>query len=118
MLVLRFTSESTATLTWKGGTIHIERFNFAVGNDSERLLGEWMITIGTPLAPVYFGERLTLSGIDNEGTVIGIRTGNEASPIIAKRMDGPAQGYWYFGALDSSKIIICCSPLILLVSTK
>lgn len=38
---LVFTSNTTATLTWDGGVESLERFNFALGDVHQRMLGEW-----------------------------------------------------------------------------
>ncbi len=42
---INFTSETTATMSFAGRTIPIERFAAALGNRTERMLGEWRVLI-------------------------------------------------------------------------
>jgi hypothetical protein len=107
-ITVRFTSPSTGVVTWSGGTTNIERFNFALGNNLEQLLGEWVLTQGDPSFPVYFGERLTFTSIESNGaangnriSANGARTGTTRL-LMAAPFDAPVKGYWYFAMLDSS----------------
>ncbi len=42
---LNFTTQISGLLTWSGGTVPIERFNFGFGNTEERMLGEWQTVL-------------------------------------------------------------------------
>lgn len=106
MMTVQFTSESTARITWAGGTVDIERINFKLGEWQQQLLGEWMIVKGNPLFPVYSGERLTLTeavGTGQSAYVSGFRTGKTNSQVIISELEGSgAAQYTYFALLDAS----------------
>lgn len=105
-VTVKFTSETNGTLTWQGRIVPIERFNFALGKGLDRLLGEWVITIGSPSFPIYFGERLTYQEVrtdDGGRLVAGSRSGSPGNPSIVSAFEDPqATGYQYFGMTDSS----------------
>lgn len=105
-VTIKFSSPTEARLTWPGGTINIKRFNFALGKGLKRLLGEWVITVGSPTLPVYFGERLTYQAvsIDNgKHFVEGSRSGSPSNWSIISALKNPqTPGYQYLGITNSS----------------
>lgn len=44
-IVIDFLTETTAELTWKGGTIPIQRQIFAFGDELDTLLGQWQMVV-------------------------------------------------------------------------
>lgn len=44
-ITINFLTETTATIQFRGATKHIERFNFLLGDETDRLVGEWQAII-------------------------------------------------------------------------
>lgn len=68
-----FLSEIRARMSWQGRTFDIDRFTLALGNPTERMLGEWSVVIdfqsrgnqGYPYADYpYFGDVLVVDRLD------------------------------------------------------
>lgn len=101
-VTVQFTSETSGTFTWQGETVPIERFNFALGEGLERLLGEWVITIGSPSSPTGVGMRLTYREVGiSDGTRFaeGSLSGTPGNGSVVSTFEDPqAAGYQYFGA--------------------
>jgi hypothetical protein len=88
-ITIKFTSQSTGIVTWSGGTTNIERFNFALGNKTEQLLGEWALMLEDSSSPIYEGELLALTIINSDGTAEGTRTGDAAGHFRVIHFDAP-----------------------------
>lgn len=105
-VTVHFTSETSGTLSWQGETVPIERFNFALGGGLERLLGEWVITIGSPSFPMYLGARLTYREVsisDGKRYAMGSVSGSPSNPSSVSVFEDPqATGYQYLGMSNSS----------------
>jgi len=60
-----FTSTTTATITVNGIGVNVTRQQFGIdlSDPVTPLLGEWSMTTGQTVVPVYFGERISLNTI-------------------------------------------------------
>lgn len=71
-VAIAFDTETRARLTIGGRTIPIERFNFALGNQTEQMQGEWQVVLDFAPAGTttpannspYFGEILSIDRVD------------------------------------------------------
>lgn len=99
-ITVKFNGPAKGIVTWAGINTPIERFNFALGNEHQKLLGEWALVEDSPRFPVYFGDRLIFAEIKEDGKLWGSITGAPNRPIIVTRQD--ALGYQYSAMLDSS----------------
>lgn len=78
-VTINFTGYETATLTALGATLQLQRFDFSDTNlfNPALLYGEWSTTEGEPSFGTYFGDRISLSAPNANGTVAnGSRTGS------------------------------------------
>ena len=69
-----FDTEQSATMTWRGRTFRIERFNYFLGDKADQMLGEWTIlldwyNLGTEYQDYpYFGELAVFDSVDRGGS--------------------------------------------------
>jgi hypothetical protein len=69
-----FDTEQSATMTWRGRTFRIERFNFLLGDKTDQMLGEWTIlldwyNLGTDYQDYpYYGELVVFDSVDRSGS--------------------------------------------------
>jgi hypothetical protein len=101
---IAFPTSTTATVTIDGSVLNLRREQFGIdlANPVTPLLGEWAITTGSPVFPVYFGERLTLSSAENTASgpgAFGTRTGDSARTVVGAFI--ASSGEWGF-LVDSS----------------
>lgn len=105
-VTIKFSSPTHGILTWSGGSVKIERFNYALGKGLERLLGEWAITIGSPSSTTYFGERLAYREVnttDGMRVVNGSVSGDPGNWSTVSAFSNPeTAGYQYLGIVNSS----------------
>ena len=103
---ITFTSPTTATVSTTGtginSTMYVKRFDFVgyMGTVPDALQGEWSFVDGSPSYPVYFGDRLTFTGISYPNGIrsaTGYRTGSYANAAL-----GWVQNNQLYILLDSS----------------
>lgn len=107
-LELRFSSPTTGTLTWPGGSVPITRFAFGIGADHRRLAGRWVFSsVVSSLSSsdwIHFDGTLTNNGTNFvTGTIQGGRI------AVGALMDGS-----YGVLIDSSTsyydLFMCPAP--------
>lgn len=87
-ITITFSDETHAVISLLGQTISLQRHDFAnytVAPDA--LFGEWSITTGEPILPVYFGERVSFTGPFVSGGVTyaqGNRTGDTSRIVLGQ----------------------------------
>jgi hypothetical protein len=80
-LTLDFSSPTTATLTWPGGSFPISRFYFGIPNDASRLLGIWVYSALGLTSEFTFW--LTFDGTLTDPTLGLVATGETSSGRLA-----------------------------------
>lgn len=105
---LVFTSETTATMTWNGGTVPLQRFDFFLTRnaqldpETELLLGEWQNVLDYSEVPQFmgypfFGDVLVFDTIEtgNPDLFVGCRAENsfDGRCTTAARTNSEAAGY-------------------------
>ncbi len=102
-IVIKFDSPTTAEVTWPGGTINIQRFNFSLGHTINQMLGEWIFVAGPTNYAIFTGERIIFDQveIDDSGRyyATGYRTGDTNSTAVVMESDDQQSVYIL---LDSS----------------
>jgi hypothetical protein len=105
-IAIRFNSPGTAEIDWSNGTLSIQRFNFALGeNWQNQLLGEWALVSGGSVFPAYDGDRITFDAVQQSDTldVIGHRTGNTNAKITIFDASGdPIRDFTRFGFMSTN----------------
>lgn len=104
-VTIEFTSPSTATLTWSGKSITIERFNFNLAEGIQQLLGEWLFLSKEPSEiSSYQGDRITFNRIAGEKEITGSRTGVPSEVAIASVVDVDIpNGFSYLITIEESQ---------------
>jgi hypothetical protein len=113
---INFLTEMKATLTLGGRTIPIERQNFRLGDATDRMLGEWQLTLdfseyGTDYYDFYpfVGDLFRVEGVDRSGTLayfFGCRPASSTSTCGSNpyhAMDGeyiPSQDAYVADVID------------------
>ena len=81
-ITIDFITETTATIRFQGAVKNIERFNFLLGSNTDRMLGEWQTVVdfsSTGSAFPYIGDVMLFDNtflLDGEETVEGCRPEN------------------------------------------
>lgn len=108
---IKFNTATTAEVTWAGGTIAIERFNYGYGAWYEGLLGGWMLVKTNPGRPLtYSGDQLTLTAFTQQGSnyfVSGSRTNDRTTPVVMTSLDDNSNNAYSFLAIvgDSDEFV-------------
>jgi hypothetical protein len=69
-----FDTEQSATMTWRGRTFRIERFNFLLGDKTDQMLGEWTLmldwyNLGADYRDYpFFGDLVIFDEVDRAST--------------------------------------------------
>ena len=106
---LVFTSETTATMSWNGGSVPLQRFDFylsrsgGIDTGTEMMLGEWQNVLDYSDVPgftgyPFFGDVLVFDLLDQDGSpdlFVGCRAENSVDGRCtqAARTNAEAAGY-------------------------
>ncbi len=112
-----FDTESRGRLTMGGRTFPIERLNFALGNPTERMQGEWQLVLdfanpantAPPNESPYFGEILTIDSLDtslNPDQYKGCRPSNSRRRCAAADYTSHGVAGFYDAAADLQIIVV------------
>ena len=104
-VTVSFTDTTHATVTVNGVAMSLQREQFGIDftNPATPTLGDWAITVGSPVLPAYFGERIALASTTVTAqlglTAVGSRSGDSSRIAVASYSAGLGK---YAILLDSS----------------
>jgi hypothetical protein len=113
---IEWTTETVATLTWNGQTKTIERFNYALGDTTSMLEGEWQVVLdwfeldGVDPEYPFFGDILIFDSVDrapNPDLALGCRPQDSTvgSCDATARADHDTAGFFNAGTSEHVLVV-------------